>query len=61
MEREQYYLGAYWGKRKESAEECASKLQQFLHCPLFTDAGYIHWYTTVIPTTLKRLITSGYV
>ncbi len=44
MTIEHYYIRAYWGARKESAEECARNLRSFLRCPALSDIGYNHWY-----------------
>ena len=41
---ESYYLGAYWGIRKESVEECAHRLAGFLQCLTECDPSFAHWF-----------------
>ncbi len=41
---ESYYLGAYWGIRKESVEECAQRLAGFLMCLAECDPCFLHWF-----------------
>jgi hypothetical protein len=41
---ERYYMGAYWGIRKESAEQCAQRLAGFLKCLAECDPSFAHWF-----------------
>lgn len=41
---ESYYLGAYWGIRKESVEECAHRLAGFLMCLAECDPCFARWF-----------------
>ncbi|CAM3436893.1 MULTISPECIES: immunity 52 family protein [Corallococcus] len=41
---ETYYSGAYWGPRKESAEECARRTADFLNLLAQCDPFLAHWY-----------------
>jgi len=41
---ETYYAGAYWGPRKESAEECARRAAHFLNLLAPADPFLAQWY-----------------
>jgi len=41
---EAYYAGAYWGPRKESAEECARRAADFLNLLAPADSFLAQWY-----------------
>ena len=41
---ETYYAGAYWGPRKESAEECAQRAANFLTLLAPADSFLAQWY-----------------
>lgn len=41
---ERYYLGAYWGVRKESVEQCAQRLAGFLMCLAECDPCFTRWF-----------------
>ncbi|GEN07066.1 Immunity protein 52 [Myxococcus fulvus] len=41
---ESYYAGVYWGARKESAEECARRLQVLLERLPAVDSSLAHWF-----------------
>jgi hypothetical protein len=41
---ETYYAGAYWGPRKESAEECARRAQSLLLALARTEAFFARWF-----------------
>ncbi|XXF79429.1 immunity 52 family protein [Myxococcaceae bacterium GXIMD 01537] len=41
---ETYFAGAYWGLRKESPEECARRLEQFLVSLPELDPAFAHWF-----------------
>lgn len=41
---EGYYVGAYWGPRKESPEECARRAAVFLNLLAPCDPFLAHWY-----------------
>ncbi|MCY1022958.1 immunity 52 family protein [Pyxidicoccus sp. MSG2] len=41
---ETYYAGAYWGPRKESAEECARRTAHFLTLLAPADPSLAQWY-----------------
>jgi hypothetical protein len=42
--RENYYVGAYWGPRKETALECARRAELFFHMLARCDPGFTQWY-----------------
>jgi hypothetical protein len=44
---ETYHAGAYWGPRKESAEECAQRTVAFLHMLASADPFLAQWYKPV--------------
>jgi hypothetical protein len=44
IESETYYVGAYWGERKESPEECARRAADFLNLLAPADPFLAHWY-----------------
>jgi hypothetical protein len=41
---ESYYIGAYWGIRQESVEQCAHRLAGFLMCLAECDPCFAHWF-----------------
>ena len=41
---EGYYVGAYWGPRKETALECARRAELFFHMLARCDPSFPHWY-----------------
>jgi hypothetical protein len=41
---EQFYLGAYWGPRRESVEDCASRVVKTLHGLRECDEAFSRWY-----------------
>ncbi|RKH68542.1 immunity 52 family protein [Corallococcus llansteffanensis] len=41
---ETYYAGAYWGPRRETAEECARRTADFLNLLARCDQFLAHWY-----------------
>lgn len=41
---ETYYVGAYWGPRRESAEECARRAQVFFQAMARYDPLFSHWF-----------------
>jgi hypothetical protein len=43
-EPEDYYVGAYWGPRKEMAPECARRAELFFHMLARCDPSFTHWY-----------------
>ncbi|MFL5355535.1 Imm52 family immunity protein [Archangium sp.] len=43
-EPEDYYVGAYWGPRKETALECARRTELFLHMLTRCDPSFTQWY-----------------
>ena len=42
--REGYYVGAYWGPRKETALECARRAELFFHMLARCDPAFAQWY-----------------
>jgi hypothetical protein len=42
--REDYYVGAYWGPRKETALECARRAELFFHMLARCDPTFAQWY-----------------
>jgi len=44
---ETYYAGAFWGPRKESAEECARRMAHFLNLLAPADPFLAQWYKPV--------------
>ncbi len=42
--QERYYLGAYWGPRKETALECAKRAQLFFRMLARCDPSFTQWY-----------------
>ncbi|ATB32562.1 immunity 52 family protein [Melittangium boletus] len=42
--REAYYAGTYWGRRQESAEECARRAETFFHLLAECHPSYTQWY-----------------
>jgi hypothetical protein len=42
--REDYYVGAYWGPRKETALECARRAERFFHMLARCDPSFAQWY-----------------
>ncbi|WNG38220.1 hypothetical protein F0U61_34540 [Archangium violaceum] len=50
--RETYYAGVYWGRRQESAEECAWRAETFFRLLAQCHPSYAHWYEK---TNSKRL------
>ena len=41
---EWYYVGAYWGSRKETARECAQRAELFFQLLMRYDPAFIQWY-----------------
>jgi hypothetical protein len=41
---EGYYVGAYWGPRKETALECARRAELFFHTLARCDPSFTQWY-----------------
>jgi hypothetical protein len=41
---EDYYVGAYWGPRKETARECAQHAELFFHMLARCDPTFTQWY-----------------
>ena len=42
--QDKYYVGAYWGPRKETALECARRAELFLHMLARCDPAFVQWY-----------------
>ena len=42
--QEDYYVGAYWGLRKETALECARRAEVFFHMLARCDPSFVQWY-----------------
>jgi hypothetical protein len=42
--QEWYYVGAYWGPRKETALECARRAEVFFHMLARCDPSFTQWY-----------------
>jgi hypothetical protein len=42
--QERYYVGAYWGARKETALECARRAELFFHMLARCDPSFAQWY-----------------
>lgn len=42
--RDKYYIGAYWGPRRETALECARRAEFFLHMLARCDPSFAQWY-----------------
>ncbi|MFY2559321.1 immunity 52 family protein [Corallococcus terminator] len=55
---EAYYAGAYWGPRKESADDCARRLGMFITALPAVDASFVRWFQTgkSRKDALKRLL-----
>ena len=43
---EAYYLGAYWGVRKETVDACAQRTVGFLECLTQCDPAFERWFRT---------------
>jgi hypothetical protein len=41
---ESYYAGVYWGRRQESAEECARRAESFFRLLVQCHPSYARWY-----------------
>jgi hypothetical protein len=41
---ERYYVGSYWGLRRESAEECARRAEEFLKGIAQVDTVFARWF-----------------
>jgi hypothetical protein len=41
---EWYYVGGYWGSRKETALECARRAELFFHMLARCDPTFVQWY-----------------
>ena len=41
---ESYYIGAYWGIREESVEQCAHRLAGFMQCLAECDSCFAKWF-----------------
>ncbi|KFA88587.1 Imm52 family immunity protein [Archangium violaceum] len=42
--QEDYYVGAYWGPRQETALECARRAELFFHMLARCDPAFTQWY-----------------
>ncbi|MFE8605745.1 Imm52 family immunity protein [Archangium violaceum] len=42
--QEDYYVGAYWGPRQETALECARRAELFFHMLARCDPSFAQWY-----------------
>ena len=42
--QDKYYVGAYWGPRKETALECARRAELFFHMLARCDPSFAQWY-----------------
>ncbi len=42
--QEDYYVGAYWGPRRETARECARRAELFFHMLARCDPSFTQWY-----------------
>ena len=42
--QEHYYVGAYWGPRKETAQECAQRAERFFPALASCDPSFAQWY-----------------
>ncbi|HEX5748994.1 MAG TPA: Imm52 family immunity protein [Archangium sp.] len=42
--QEDYYVGAYWGPRQETALECARRAELFFHMLARCDPAFAQWY-----------------
>ncbi|OJT23792.1 hypothetical protein BO221_17625 [Archangium sp. Cb G35] len=42
--QEDYYVGAYWGPRKETALECARRAELYFHMLARCDPSFAQWY-----------------
>ncbi len=42
--QDKYYVGAYWGPRKETALECARRAELFFHMLARCDPAFVQWY-----------------
>ncbi|HZH16091.1 MAG TPA: Imm52 family immunity protein [Archangium sp.] len=42
--QDKYYVGAYWGPRKETALECARRAEIFFHMLARCDPAFAQWY-----------------
>jgi hypothetical protein len=42
--QEHYYVGSYWGPRKETALECGRRAELFFHMLARCDPSFIQWY-----------------
>jgi hypothetical protein len=42
--RENYYVGAYWGCRPESAEQCARRSETFFRLMAASHPDYVRWF-----------------
>ena len=42
--KEHYFVGAYWGPRQETAQECARRAENFLHLLPRCDPTFTQWY-----------------
>lgn len=42
--QDKYYVGAYWGPRKETALECARRAELFFHMLARCDPSFTQWY-----------------
>lgn len=42
--QDKYYVGAYWGPRKETALECARRAELFFHMLARCDVSFARWY-----------------
>jgi hypothetical protein len=42
--RERYYVGAYWGPRKETALECGRRAELYFHMLARCDPSFAQWY-----------------
>jgi hypothetical protein len=44
--KENYFLGFYWGSRRETAEQCIMKIYDTFNCLIEFDSSFDSWYLT---------------
>jgi hypothetical protein len=54
MSEKSYYAGAYWGRRPESAQQCARRAETFFRLLAECDPGYARWFEQA--NSLKRAL-----
>jgi len=47
--KDNYFVGMYWGMRKEAIEDCSIKIRRSLHLLEGIDASFKNWYKTTKP------------